>query len=237
MRAASADQAGVGARSGLGIAAKNRVPIYRLTSANYQNVLQHLALPTALVAEVSEAVQSGAIVTIPQSAVEIGGWRGFGYIIERTAGQSTSASYDFRISGGSSGGVLIPSNGIWDIEDITSAVKFVAGASMLQTSIAGEFVLSVVDTLLDVVEGILKFIECLASVEDSYKMMKTMLEALLVMAVVTIPINPAIAQSTIAILWFEFNFVKMSASLLFASMELATDGPECLQALVDEYDL
>lgn len=79
------------------------VPIYRITPANAAQVMPLLNLPSAVERDISSALAAGQTVLAPESAIDLGAWRGVGYILqnEQTGGGA------YLISGGFAGGGIL----------------------------------------------------------------------------------------------------------------------------------
>jgi hypothetical protein len=94
---------GLSAVSLLGAAAVQGIPLYRVTPSNLAAVLPHLALSAAVETEVENAVRQGKIALVPERDVDLGIWRGAGYVIE----DPVSGAAGYLISGGTAGGALV----------------------------------------------------------------------------------------------------------------------------------
>lgn len=94
---------GLSAVSLLGAAAAQGIPLYRVTPENLAAVLPHLALSAAVETDVANAVRQGRIALVPERDVDLGLWRGVGYVIE----DPISGAAGYIISGGTAGGALV----------------------------------------------------------------------------------------------------------------------------------
>lgn len=92
---------GVSTTKVMEVAARQQIPIYSLNQANAGGLLPQLNISPETRAEVFEAVsRPGVTVVIPRDEVDIGGWRGSGYIVY---GEDSTG---YRIMGGANGGFL-----------------------------------------------------------------------------------------------------------------------------------
>jgi hypothetical protein len=79
------------------------IPIYRITSANASAALPMLQLSPAVESDISRAVSQGKTVLTAERDIDLGPWRGVGYIIHD---ESTGAGA-YLISGGVNGGGIL----------------------------------------------------------------------------------------------------------------------------------
>lgn len=84
-------------------AAAQGVPIYRISSANAAAAVPLLQLPAAVESDIASALAAGQTVLAPERQIDVGPWRGVGYILqdERTGGGA------YLISGGLGGGGIL----------------------------------------------------------------------------------------------------------------------------------
>ncbi len=94
---------GLSAVSLLGAAAAQGIPLYRITQENLAAVLPHLELSATVEAEVANAVSQGSIALVPERNVDLGIWKGAGYVIE----DPFTGAAGYLISGGTAGGALV----------------------------------------------------------------------------------------------------------------------------------
>jgi transglutaminase-like putative cysteine protease len=94
---------GISAIHLISMAAKQGIPIYHVTSANAAAVLPLLALDGSVKSDISRAVGQGQNVMVPERNVNVGPWRGVGYIVR----DETTGAGGYLISGGLAGGGLI----------------------------------------------------------------------------------------------------------------------------------
>lgn len=83
-------------------ALRTGVEVLQLTAANLAAVGPLLQLDPEIKEAVADAVHAGMEVTIPSRNVEVGGWRGVGYIVE----DPLTGAGAYQISGGLSGGAI-----------------------------------------------------------------------------------------------------------------------------------
>jgi hypothetical protein len=84
-------------------ALRQGVPVYSVSFGNLAEILPKLEVGEEVKADIRNAVNSGKVVTIPGREVEIGGWRGVGYIVMDP--ETCEAGY--MISGGIAGAIAI----------------------------------------------------------------------------------------------------------------------------------
>jgi transglutaminase-like putative cysteine protease len=87
----------------LAAAAAQGVPIYRITPANAAAAQPLLQLPAAVESDIASALARGQTVLAPERQLDLGPWRGVGYILqdEQTGGGA------YLISGGLAGGGIL----------------------------------------------------------------------------------------------------------------------------------
>ncbi|QRK10008.1 transglutaminase domain-containing protein [Archangium violaceum] len=78
------------------------VPIYHITSANASSALPMLALDSEVESDIQTALSQGKTVLVPEKEIDLGPWRGVGYIIQ----DETTGAGAYMISGGLAGGGL-----------------------------------------------------------------------------------------------------------------------------------
>lgn len=83
----------------LGQAAKEGIAIYSVTAENFDEVRPSLVVDSGTLRQITEAVQMGATVTLPQRTPTIDGWAGSAYIVQH------DGSLAYRISGGMNGAI------------------------------------------------------------------------------------------------------------------------------------
>jgi transglutaminase-like putative cysteine protease len=91
---------GVSAVQLLKEANQQRIPIYRITSENYEDIAPRLNLPADIEGEIYDAVLAGKHVMVSERAPAHGNWKGVGYIIE----DPDSGAAAYLINGGLNGG-------------------------------------------------------------------------------------------------------------------------------------
>ena len=74
--------------------------IYRITAENIDNVLPLLSVDGSVTRDIRRAVGSGKVVVIPETQVDLSGWRGTGYLVQ----DSETGAGAYLISGGLNGG-------------------------------------------------------------------------------------------------------------------------------------
>lgn len=79
------------------------IPVYRITSANAAAALPMLQLSPAVEADISRAVSQGKTVLTAERDIDLGPWRGVGYIIH----DETTGAGAYLISGGVNGGGIL----------------------------------------------------------------------------------------------------------------------------------
>lgn len=79
------------------------IPIYRITSANAAAALPMLQLSSAVESDIGRAVSQGKTVLTAEREIDLGVWRGVGYVIHD---ESTGAGA-YLISGGVNGGSIL----------------------------------------------------------------------------------------------------------------------------------
>jgi len=97
----------VSAVKALAIASNEGQRIYQVTSENVNAVLPVLNISTEVKDEIRDSVAVGKKATVSQNNITVGSWTGVGYII---ADPDTGAGA-YRISGGSNGGMFMPTGG------------------------------------------------------------------------------------------------------------------------------
>lgn len=95
--------AGISSIHLIAAAASQGVPIYYITQANRATVLPLLQLSSAVEADVSSAVAQGQTALVPERNIDLGPWRGVGYILQ----DETTGAGAYLISGGAAGGGLL----------------------------------------------------------------------------------------------------------------------------------
>jgi transglutaminase-like putative cysteine protease len=83
-------------------AASQGIPIYHVTSANAGAVLPLLQVSSAVKSDINTAVSQGKTVLVPERNLDLGTWRGVGYIVQ----DETTGAAAYLISGGAAGGGL-----------------------------------------------------------------------------------------------------------------------------------
>jgi len=97
-------------------AAAQGVPVYRITPANAATVQPLLNQSAAVERDIADALAVGQTVLVPESPIDLGSWRGTGYILQD---EETGAGA-YLISGGLAGG------GILDcLRELVPVFKFV----------------------------------------------------------------------------------------------------------------
>jgi hypothetical protein len=94
---------GISAIHLMSMATKQGIPIYHVTSANAAAVLPLLVLDGSVKSDISRAVAQGQNVMVPERNINVGPWRGVGYIVRDEA----TGAGGYLISGGLAGGGLI----------------------------------------------------------------------------------------------------------------------------------
>lgn len=84
-------------------AAAQGIPIYHVTPENRAVVLPLLGLSAAVEADVDRAVRQGQTALVPEQDVDLGVWRGVGYILQ----DPETGAGAYLISGGAAGGGLL----------------------------------------------------------------------------------------------------------------------------------
>jgi hypothetical protein len=97
----------VSAVKALAIASAEGQRIYQITQENVNAVLPQLTISTEVKDEIRASVAVGKVATVSQNNITVSGWTGVGYII---ADAETGAGA-YRISGGSNGGMFMPTAG------------------------------------------------------------------------------------------------------------------------------
>jgi hypothetical protein len=95
------------------VATQQQVPVMQITPENQATTLPELNVTSQVRAEITQAVGGGATVVVPRDRVTIGQWTGSGYIVYGEGG-----SADYRITGGSSGGILDWLDLVWWAEKL-----------------------------------------------------------------------------------------------------------------------
>jgi len=94
---------GISAVHLIGMASQQGIPIYYVTSANAAAVLPLLVLNASVKSDISRAVGQGQNVIVPERNIDVGPWRGVGYIVR----DDVTGAGGYLISGGLAGGGLI----------------------------------------------------------------------------------------------------------------------------------
>ncbi|MFP2904788.1 transglutaminase-like domain-containing protein [Pyxidicoccus sp. 3LFB2] len=94
---------GISAIHLLSVAAAQDIPIYNITASNADEVLPRLALSADVESDVSAAIAAGKTVLVSERDVDMGPWKGVGYIIT----DETTGAGAYMISGGLAGGGLL----------------------------------------------------------------------------------------------------------------------------------
>ncbi len=149
------------------------IPIYKLNATNISLALPKLQIDEAVKTEISNAINAGLTVQIPQMNVTRNGWTGVGYIIMNP----TDGSGAYRISGGLNGNdsaaegqTASPLPAV----PLTGAASYVIGAF---TSNSGA-VLKV-----NAVTGVMEGIEIAAAAEAATALLSAMMLAILIMSI------------------------------------------------------
>ncbi|MFN0318236.1 MAG: DUF2179 domain-containing protein, partial [Burkholderiales bacterium] len=103
LRGALATGRGVSAAHVLERAASQSVRIYRIDSSTAASAIPQLHLSPEVRTEIAAAAAAGLVAYVPQTEVDLDGWRGAGYIITDPA----TGSGMYRISGGANGGYYL----------------------------------------------------------------------------------------------------------------------------------
>jgi transglutaminase-like putative cysteine protease len=90
----------ISAVTALRVANDQGIPVYKIDSSNITATLPKLQVADAIKTEISNAVNAGLTVQIPQTNIAQSGWTGVGYIVSNP----TDGSGAYRISGGLNGG-------------------------------------------------------------------------------------------------------------------------------------
>jgi hypothetical protein len=84
----------------ISMAIEQGIPVYHVTSANAAAVLPLLALDGSVKSDISRAVAQGQNAIVPERNIDVGPWRGVGYIVR----DETTGAGGYLISGGLAGG-------------------------------------------------------------------------------------------------------------------------------------
>jgi len=84
----------------ISMAIEQGIPVYHVTSANAAAVLPLLALDGSVKSDISRAVGQGENVIVPERNIDVGPWRGVGYIVR----DEVTGAGGYLISGGLAGG-------------------------------------------------------------------------------------------------------------------------------------
>lgn len=95
--------ASVSAVKALQFANQNGIPVYKITSANQGQFVPQLQIGEKDLTDITNALNSGKEVIVPQTNVQINDWNGLGYIVRDPA----SGSGAYIISGGLAGAASV----------------------------------------------------------------------------------------------------------------------------------
>ncbi len=87
------------AAKALKLANDQGIPIYTINQSNISSILPALQISSEVKSDISNAVNAGKVVTIPESSILYNGWTGYGYIII----DPVTGAGAYMISSGSSG--------------------------------------------------------------------------------------------------------------------------------------
>ena len=127
------------------------IPIYTVNKDNISTVLPKLQIDESVKTDVSNAVNSGKVVTIPQRNIQYFNWNGTGYIVMDPA----TGAAGYMISGGLAGGSFSVERFLGKLCQAIVTMAIIAGALMLCSFLAGFIVTPMlyfaVDLLIDAV--------------------------------------------------------------------------------------
>jgi hypothetical protein len=112
---------------GIQLAHNQGIPVHTVTNQNINTLLPLLQVSTGVKADISNAVNAGQEVIVPERNPIVGDWKGVGYIIQDPVGGAGA----YRISGGFGGAVTVSAAFISDL--VTIALSYLTRRSRKQS--------------------------------------------------------------------------------------------------------
>ncbi len=134
---------GISAIKAIQIANDQGIPIYTINQSNISTILPQLQLPSDVISDIQNAVNSGKMVEVSQTEITYNGWSGVGYIVI----DPTTGAGSYMLSGGLSGGIIYA---LWWI-GLILLILLASAAALILLYVFGS-------VLIEIISGIVEFL-------------------------------------------------------------------------------